>query len=212
MTSKTEKLVIVSAMVAPLLLFFTITVTSILWPGYNFVSEYVSILGSVGSPVRLFINLFGFALFGTIMMAFSFVLEKYLKSNRFSKTGTRLFLGSGALVFLMSIFPSDRGIAGYTFEGRLHTIMGSVCFIMLPLAIIWYGMAFEKDDYWGKFWVIVSYFLAGIGLALGLILAAQPYFFYNGFLERVGIGTSLLWIFLVALNLFFENIYNEWTS
>lgn len=194
---------IILGIFSPLILFFFITVLTVFWPDYNFISETVSVLGSSASPFQTSVNVLGFGLFGIIMTGVALAVGEQLEKNHFSVTATRLFLASGLLIFILGFFPTDRSFNVNTFNGKLHSLIGVTAFIMMSISIIWHGLAFQSDEQWERLWVVISYILGLVSFFTGVIIKIYPKFYYNGIIERFGLGAVLLWIFLVSLNCFF---------
>lgn len=212
MKSKILTIFSILGIIAPLALFISVTVLSIFAPNYNFITEYISILGSDSSPFRILVNTFGFGLFGIIMIGFAFALENQLKANYFTATGTRLFIGGGMLIFILAFFPTNSDYSKITFDGRMHSIFGTTAFLMIPFSIIWFGLAFKKDDNWDNLWRVISFALAGIALIAAAIMGIFPNYIYNGAIERIGIGAVWLWMFLVSINLVLSGKLNHFVN
>ncbi len=208
MKFQARNLFILGGIFAPLLLFVSITLAGILWPGYDFINEYVSVLASDNSPLRIAFNLMGFALFGIIMIGLAFPLSQSVGRGRDATIGIRLFTGSGALIFLLGFFAVDRYSTNATFEGRMHTVIGNLAFIMLPTSILWLARAFKKDADWGLLWFGLSAALGTVGLAIALLLGIFRDLIFAGSVERLGMGAGLLWIFAVSFNLFLQSRWN----
>ena len=199
-----RKLFSVLGIIAPGVVFFGIVLLSVSWQGFNFISEYASVLGSVISPFRHVVNIFGFGLFGIFMMGFTYPLGERLNKNYFSDTATRLFLAGGLLISILGIFPIDPEKTRITLDGKLHSLIGTIAFIGIPISIIWYALAFGRDREWGSFWKTISFILAGVGLTVAVILKIEPNYIYAGIVEMTGIGANLLWIFFVSVRLWLE--------
>ncbi len=135
------------------------------------------------------------------MIALALALERQLTRNRYTRTGSRLFIGAGVLIILLAVFPTD-GQHPVTFDGLLHTIFGRILFFMAPASTIWFGLAFRRDEGWDNLWLSISFALAGIGLISAVILGLWPNYIFGGAVERIGIGAVLLWMFLVSINMF----------
>jgi len=190
--------------VAPVVLFIFFVILGLAQQGYNPIYNYISELASVNAPFKFLVDVVGFIGTGVIMIGFCFTLEHWLGKTRNTVIAQRLFLGGSLMIILLGFFPTDiRGVA-ITLDGTLHTIFGAVAFLMLPISIIWYGVAFHKDDEWEKLWRIISFCLGIIALVSAGIIEFAENFFYNGFIERIGIGAVFLWIFFVSVNLFLK--------
>jgi hypothetical membrane protein len=212
MKSKILTIFSILGIIAPLALFISVTLLSIFAPNYNFVTEYISILGSDSSPFKFLVNIFGFGLFGIIMIGFALALENQLKAHYFTTTGTRLFLGGGMIIFILAFFPTNSDYSQITFDGRMHSILGNTAFLMIPISIIWFGLAFKKDDNWDNLWRVISFSLAGIALVAAAIMGIFPHYTFNGSIERLGIGAVWLWMFLVSINLVLSDQLNRFAN
>ena len=209
MPSKAKKIFSILGILGPLALFIASTVLSVSWSGYNFLTQYLSILGSETSPFANYVNIFGFGLFGIIMLGFAMTLGAELKNNRYADIATRLFLGGGVLIFLLGFFPTDPNFTNLTLHGRPHTLIGAIAFIMIPISMIWYGLAFKQDENWDGSWMTISFVLAMTSLAVVAILGFFPNYIYGGTVERIGIGANLLWIFFVSINMLLNQQVKE---
>src|ERR1041385_6085884 len=153
---------LIFGIVGPMFIFLSTTLFGFLLPGYNFIEQYLSVLGSRISPFAVFFNIFVFGCFGVFMMGLGYIFSMTLARNYFSQVADKLLIGSGVLLILLGIFPTDPTINATTFEGKTHSIIGVIGFIMLPLAVIWFGEAFGREEGWRSFWRVISYILACI--------------------------------------------------
>lgn len=193
-----RKILEISAIVASLLVFLSITVVSFSLPNYSLFDGYVSFLGSSASPFRTIINI-SFALSGFIMLLLGYVLSESLKTNEYAKLGKMLLMISGILLILLAIFPTDPGGQG-TIYGRLHQMIGNLAYILIPISIVAFGAAFRKEKGWGNLFANSSFALAAVTLLCSLILKFIP--FSEGLLERIGMGADLLWMVLISFHLY----------
>lgn len=199
---KAKKIFAILGVAAPLLIFLLVTIFSFSIRGYNFIDGYVSFLGSSASPFRHTVNIFGFGLFGIITMGLGYFFFDSL-NNYYGRAASRILMGVGLLLLLLAFFPTDPGWVASTFEGRTHSMIGNLAFVMWPISIFIFGLAFRKEEEWGNFWVVSSFILTGIALLASGVLKFVPVF--DGLVERVGMGADLLWIFLVSINLFLQD-------
>lgn len=200
MEQKIIRLWLFLGMVIPFLLFICIAILSVSWPSYNLITEEVSVLGSISSPFRIFANsvIFGLSGIGIVGLAVSF--GKYIELSYFQKNATKLFLASGVLVFCLGFLPADRNYNVVTQTGRAHSFVGTVAVFFLLASIVWYALAFRKDERWGLLWVILSFATGLVSLVTSLVFKFVPNFYFYGILERIGIDSLLLWVSFVSLN------------
>jgi len=188
----------------PIYFFIFINILGAAWIGYNNITEYISVLGSNGSPFRFVISIFGFFLVGATIIGLAMTLEDQLQENYFSDVATRLLIFSGIMIFLLGIFPTDRSNLA-TLYGEFHKFVAGVAAIAAPVSILFYSGAFKHSKKANNgFWIFVSIMLGSVALLAILAIKFTGSFgmFYAGFLERFSIGAILLWIFLTAINLF----------
>jgi hypothetical protein len=102
--SKAKIIFEILGIIAPLLVFFFVTLFSFFLPGYNFLDGYVSFLGSSASPFRHIVNIFGFGLFGIIVVGLGYFFFESFHKNYYGSVASRLFMGIGILLFLLAFF------------------------------------------------------------------------------------------------------------
>lgn len=200
---KAKRIVLLLAIIAPLVFFLSVTIFSFSIYDYNLIDGYISFLGSSASPFRVFMNVFGFGLFGVVVTGLGYVLSQSLKKNSLATFACQLFAFIGLLLVLLAFLPTDPSWDATTFAGQAHSIIGNLAFILMPLSIIFFGTAFRNEEDWSKTWPIISYSLAGVTLIASFFLKFVGIF--NGLFERVGLGADLLWVMLVSFNLLFLN-------
>jgi hypothetical membrane protein len=71
-SNKTQRLLILSGVIGPVLFFTLLTILGLMWNGYNPMTTGMSEIGAVDSPFKDIMNYLGFSLFGIF-----FISQKY---------------------------------------------------------------------------------------------------------------------------------------
>jgi hypothetical protein len=181
-------------------------------PGYNPLAEFVSAL-SLGP--RGWIQIANFIIFGLLLFAFSRVVAAEFPSGKASRWGVILLMVLGVCYFVSGPAVMDpttgtlNSLAGATFHGILHGIMGGIVFLIMPIVIFVFLRRFRSDPEWQ--------FLKGWSWVLGIICAVDDIFFtavskspdlsaafssWMGLIQRSVIIPFMIWIFVFALGLY----------
>ena len=192
-----RNIAIILAFVTSLLVFTTIIIIALPLKNYSPLTGYISFLGSSASRLRTVINSC-FAIAGVCTIILSFILYKSLLISENYKMGQAFLAISGFLLILLGVFPTDPHGEG-TVSGRLHQMVGNLVYIMIPIAAIFLGMGFKKQDEWKRF-SNISFLLASVTLIAATFV--KFFSFYRGLLERIGIAADLFWMALIAFALY----------
>jgi len=196
-----KKLFAILGILGPVYFFVLITVLGPIWNGYDFIGEFISILGSDESPYRYLMNILGFVAFGLIIGFFAESLDDQLTPNILTHWAKRLLRAGSMLVVIMGLFPADRYNHALTLTGDIHRMASLAALLVIPASVICYAYIFWFDTKWGGFWSVFSGASVSISLACGGLLIFTRGEVYAGFVERVGVIALLLWVFIVSLNL-----------
>lgn len=200
-----QKLFILSGIIGPIIYFLLLTILGALWTGYNPITQSMSEIGGVVSPYKNIMNVFGFSLLGIFIALFAFGFKNEFKDKLAIKIGFMFLLISGAFMFLVGFFPCDAGCIDVTATGRLHSITSTPPSIFMPLAAIFAASVFTSAPGWGKKWGYASFILGILSMSAGPIMFLPSAINYMGLIQRIGIGLSLIWMFVVALKIFILN-------
>jgi len=142
MSPKIDKFLILSGFFGPIVFALVILLSGLAFPEYNHANQVISDLGAVGSPVKDFMNIFGFMLFGIFIMAFAVGVYK-TRGSAIGKIIAALFALGGLAMFLIGVFPSDvpcpagpRFCPPPTFTAEVHDIVTYSTFVFLFPAFI----------------------------------------------------------------------------
>ena len=146
----------------------------------------------------------GFALYGWLLLLFSVASAIDLYRNRHKPLAlVAIMLGINALAGLfMTIYPMDARETEATLQGQVHLILAAVCAVTSFGAPILTGILLRKWHTLHDFVWSSLLFGAVILVSGGLTAAgAANQFSYFGLIERITIGSFVLWSFLFAWRL-----------
>lgn len=203
MNKKIQKVLIYSGILGPVFYFLLLTILGLLWNGYNPVSTGMSEIGAVDSPFKNIMNYLGFSLLGLSIMVFSFGFKSYFKKSIPKTITFLLLLGGGFFMFLVGFFPCDPQCIDVTITGKIHSMTSTITAILTSLSVI--VSANPISMRWGKKWGYGSFCLGILSLSAGPLMFIKFLNSYTGLIQRMGIGFSLLWIFVVAIKILSES-------
>lgn len=105
-------------------------------------------------------------------------------------------------MFLVGFLPCDSMCIDITIVGRLHSITSTVSAILIPIAIMVFAYPLLKI--YGKNWGYFSFYIELASILAGPLMFIEVLSNYTGLIQRIGIGLSLLWIFLVSIKIYFK--------
>lgn len=123
--------------------------------------------------------------------------------NSYAKLGALYLSFAGITGFTLLRFPMDANGSGATVEGIEHNVYAITLSLYVALALLLFVWAFRKVKklYWlSVLSLIESIIFLGASLLTG-VLAFMSKPVYVGLVERLAIGTYLLWIVLVAIGM-----------
>jgi len=123
------------------------------------------------------------------------------------RRGIAAFLVWGIGAFLLAAFPTDVPATPISWHGAIHLVVAVLAFIGGALGTYWLATRFEGSPVlrpargWAVPLAVLCLALLVVEL-LGGLLVARLADQYGGLIERLFIGSVLLWMFLVAAYLF----------
>ncbi|KON27796.1 hypothetical protein AC481_03730 [miscellaneous Crenarchaeota group archaeon SMTZ-80] len=129
-------LLAICGMVAPIWFIIMWIFSGAMYIGYNHVTQYISELGAVGSPVAWFFNPLGLEVYGLLIIAFSYGLYRGIKE---SLVGPALLGISGVGVILVGIFPMPL---------PAHNLAFLILAISVILSCFTFPVCFKRDVRW----------------------------------------------------------------
>ena len=168
-------------------------------PSYSHVSMHVSELPSSHAPNRVLLAGM-YVGYNAALGGLGFALLKHLKRSRWLVVASWLLVANAvAGVLTVTWFPQDSYGYPSTTAGAVHISLGGVLALLSILVMFTAGRAFRSHMAWatlGRFSTAAAVVMVVTGLATAVATAAASP--YMGLLERLPIGTFLLWLAAVA--------------
>ena len=203
-----KKLLMLCGSSAAILYVGTVILGGLIRPGYNHLFEAISELVADGAPNRSLLSLF-FLVYNVLLSGFGIGL--FLRANSQSRGCIRGIVGSLSLTLLVGaagilmelVFPQDPGGLPTTFAGTMHIVMASVASLGTMVAVLTLGLWFRNmaalKGYTAYSLISVGVIFISGGLTAAAMAKGYPLF---GLLERITIGTFIVWLFIVGLKMF----------
>lgn len=213
-TLNNRSITALAGIIGPALFVAVFLVEGWIRPGYNPLAAFVSAL-SLGP--RGWIQIANFIIFGLLLFAFSRAVAAEFPSGKASRWGVILLTAIAVGYFVSGPFVMDpttgtsNSLAGATFHGTLHGIMGGIVFLLMPIVIFVFLRRFHSDPKWQ--------FLQVWTWVLGIICAADDIFFtavskspdlsaafssWMGLIQRSVIIPFMIWVFVFAVGMYWR--------
>ena len=206
MPRKISKSLILPGLFGPVIFASVVFLSGLAYPGYDHANRVISDLGAAGSPVQLFMNVFGFMLLGIFIIAFSAGVYG-IRKGAFGKLASVLFALGGLAMFLIGVFPGDapcgegpRFCPPLTSTAEMHNIATYITFVFLFPAFILLVADTRNEK-------SMRYYFAVAGV-LGVIIAYFAYAWIvasdgvlTGIKQRATLGAFFLLLMYSALKL-----------
>jgi len=198
-----KKLLLLSGMSAAMVYVGSVILGGVIRPGYSHMSEAISELVADGAPNRFLLSSL-FLIYNLLLVAFGIGLFLGVKDrSRGRRSG---FIGSLALmlvglagVSMELAFPQDPGGTPATFAGTMHLVMAGVASLGTMVAIVFLAFWFRNfsalKHYVTYSLISVTIIFISGGLSVAAMANYHPLF---GLIERVTIGTFILWLFVIS--------------
>jgi hypothetical membrane protein len=170
-------------------------------PGYSHVAQYMSELGAVDAPHAVLMNVFGFMVFGCLLMLFSGALDQGIADGPGWKIGPVLIFTSGLAFVLVGFFSCDPGCHNVSFTGLMHGNMAFIAQFALIGAPLFLLFRLEEDDRWRRY-VLFSLVVVILGAMVGILFRLAVFDEWVGVMQRVSFGVLFLWVEVMAIKVF----------
>jgi hypothetical protein len=202
-----KKFLMLCGSFAAILYVGTVILGGLLRPGYSHLFEAISELVADGAPNRALLSSL-FLVYNTLLSIFGIGL--FLKVRDQSRGRISGSVGSLALTLLVGVagilmelvFPQDPGGLPTTFAGTMHIVMASVASLGTMIALLMLGLWFrntaELKGYSIYSLISVAVIFVSGGLTAAAMANSYPLF---GLLERITIGTFIVWMFIIGLKM-----------
>lgn len=195
------RLLAICGILSPIVYIIAVTLGGILDPTYSHIQKTVSELVQQGAPNRDLLNGV-LIIYNLLLIPFAFGLYMSLKKGWASKIVLVALIITAVLgTAVTAFFPLDEGGQSVTFTGMMHlAVVGLVvpCTFAFELG---FWKSTRKDERWKKYGVF-SLAIFIITLLSGIATAAFVASDYRGILERITIGSTLLWVEVLAIKLY----------
>jgi hypothetical protein len=186
---------------SPIVYFVTVALGGFLDPSYSHVGKTVSELVERGAPNRDLLNVL-LVIYNVLIIPFA--VGVYFGLKRGLTRGLVLIalvltgiLGTAVTVF----FPLDSAGQSVTFTGMMHLVVVGLVVPCTFIFMLGFWNSARKDERWGKLGLFsIAVFV--VTLISGIATAAFVNSDFRGFLERITIGSTLVWIEVVAVKLY----------
>jgi hypothetical protein len=184
---------VISGIAAPLIAWGLSAVVIAGWPGYDPVSESISLLAT--APLG-WLQTVAFVMSGVLGAAWAFALPRLLGTT----TGQRrlvlgLLLVQAAIAIGFALLPTDPSGAPVTTIGRLHLANFYLYAITMPLTLLALGLVMRGDPAWRRA-AGPTLVIAGLVVAAAVVVPATvdgPLTPWLGLLERVYVALPSAW-------------------
>jgi hypothetical membrane protein len=183
---------------APIVYAATVMWGATLVPGYSHLTDFISALNQSGQIGTEAVQSLFLLYNGLVLVFATMCLRRLSRSPEWMMTFLLLF-AIAALGILMAPFPQDPVGDPMTTIGTIHIVLAGLASICSMGAIWFSGLAWRRTKK-GEDLALFSFVCLGIVFGSGLFAAAAAVGGWNiaGLLERVTIGTFLLWMLVTA--------------
>lgn len=206
-TMERRQLAAWAGMIGPTLFVAVLMLEGWLRPGYEPTRMFVSEL-ALGP--RGWIQIVNFVVFGALFLVFARGVAAEFREGKASRAGPILltiigigFLASG--IFVMD--PVTTLPDQMSWHGKLHTLLGAVVFLLMPVSCFVFLRRFRQDSNWRslQWWTLAAEIITAALVIVWSVGPTQPpaapnaFNEWNGVLQRMIIVTYLSWQFALAL-------------
>lgn len=189
---------------APFSYFVAQVVAAFFFPGYNHLTDLMSVLGATGSPFAsaTISNIVGLGLTGLLVLFFGVGFFLGMRASVVSRFVPAALLAIAGICFMIdSVIHCDPGCINTSPSGLAHIQVGNVLGLALTLSPIAALYALIQDKRWNRsYWIFsVATTIAGF-----LLFLLGPVVFGSlvGLQQRTQTLVAFLWLGTLAIGLF----------
>jgi sulfite exporter TauE/SafE len=187
---------------SPIIYVITVVVGGFLDPSYSHVGKTVSELVERGAPNRDLLNAM-LVVYNILIVPFGVGLYFGLRKGLTRSLVLIALVLTGLLGTVVTVFfPLDVAGQSVTFTGMMHLVVVGLVVPCTFVFMLGFWNSARKDPRWGKL-AIFSIAIFIVTLVSGIATATFVNSDFRGLLERITIGSTLLWIEVTALRLYF---------
>jgi hypothetical membrane protein len=185
---------------SPIIYLIAVAIGGFLDPTYSHFGKTVSELVQMGAPNRDLLNIMLVA-YNLLIIPFAFGLYYSLKKGLTRILVVVALILTGILGTVVTVFfPLDANGASVTFTGMMHLVVVGLVVPCTFVFMLGFWNSVKEDGRWGKLGIF-SLAVFVVTLVSGITTAAFVNSDYRGLLERITIGSTLLWIEVVSIKL-----------
>lgn len=187
---------------SPIIYVITVAVGGFLDPTYSHIGKTVSELVQIGAPNRDLLNIL-LVVYNILIIPFAFGLYYSLKKGLTRSLIVIALVLTGILGTAVTVFfPLDANGASVSFTGTMHLVVVGLVVPCTFVFMLGFWNSVRNDDHWGKLGLFsIAVFV--LTLISGIATAAFVHSDYRGLLERITIGSTLLWLEVVSIKLYY---------
>ncbi|HTY81915.1 MAG TPA: DUF998 domain-containing protein [Dehalococcoidales bacterium] len=168
-------------------------------PGYSLINSSISSLALTHIG---WLQTIGFLALGLLVEVFTAGLLFNVKRGRWFYLGIFALVLFGFGMLCIGAFNTDPANGLHTRNGMIHQLATKISFGLFPVAALLLAFNFKQDIEWRLFY---KYSLASC--IVSILLAVSLLFFkegagYFGLVERLVVANMLLWVEVMAVNMF----------
>ena len=202
-----SRLFLFCGMIAPAILGITVLVVGYITPGYDPISDSISLMGTPEQPYAWLLSS-GYWIYGVLMCFAAYGLNRIFIKVPIIKP-LSILLGIHALgTILLAVFP-DSTTSFY--REMLHNFVSGIAYVPL-LAMIYIFRNFSKDH--SSFSRLKSFglFVLLINIPLPFVHMVGPLSIAGGLLQRVLCACSFVWLRLAFFSLYKAQFSLTWNN
>ncbi|MFX1438604.1 MAG: DUF998 domain-containing protein [Promethearchaeota archaeon] len=196
----------IAGVIAPFLYLILVFGLGFLEPGYNQMTDMMSILGGVEGLRGWLFNL-GVIIIGLLVAIFGLGLHPFLNDGDGSKVGPSMLVLGGIGLIGGGIFHCDQDCTNFLTRnptGIMHMISSALAGMLIAMSLFVLYFRIRRDPVWerlGGFTLLMALLGNGAGITLWITFATTRLSAIEGLIQRVGIIAPLLWIAIVSLQM-----------
>jgi hypothetical membrane protein len=199
-----DKYLILSGLVSSTIFFIISVPLGFFKPGHNHLTDVISKMGAVDSPIMIQTNIL-FFLFGFLMLLFGLGMFRKYPKYFTGKIASFLVILSGLSVALIGFFPCDPGCINVSIVGDMHQFFSETPLILGLFALIFYaieefrGGGF-RDKYNNRYWAYFMVLYIILAASLGYVhLELDPITLNDGLFEVLAISIPASIIAIISV-------------
>ncbi len=176
------------------------------YKGYNSISQPISRLGAMGSPIARFMSIW-WIFIGLLLVFYAIAFGKSNASGNKWHTITAWLIACYA-VFEQAgsgIFPGNRIAGHYTPVGIVHNSLGAIGVIALIIAPFVISRKYRHTEYTGMLWFLRMVSMTGIPLFVIFIFSHFSFHIMHWIIARHGLWQrlfiSIYYLFLIVISI-----------